>query len=106
MQALLAEFIAGLAERIAEIRSSIDARDMSATAAHAHKLKGSAGMYGYPQLFQEAKTLEHAAKTDQKELLTTTLRSIDKLINQIANGFRQRTTSSTSHTPWHDQRRL
>jgi PAS domain S-box-containing protein len=106
MQALLAEFIAGLAERIAEIRSSIDARDMSATAAHAHKLKGSAGMYGYPQLFQEAKTLEHAAKTDQKELLKTTLRSIDKLISQIANGFRQRTTSSTSHTPWHDQRRL
>jgi PAS domain S-box-containing protein len=66
MRSLIHAFIRGLPERLSAIGAATNCCDWSTLAAAAHKLKGSAGMYGFPELASHASGLEKAAKSTDK----------------------------------------
>jgi CheY-like chemotaxis protein/HPt (histidine-containing phosphotransfer) domain-containing protein len=58
LRELLATFVAGLSERAEAIETSLARQDLPRLAALAHQLKGTARAYGFPQLTDEAASLE------------------------------------------------
>jgi PAS domain S-box-containing protein len=58
MRELVSTFVSGLARRADAIESSLAERDLDRLAMLAHQLKGTARAYGFPQLTDEAATLE------------------------------------------------
>ncbi len=58
---LLAEFIESLSGRIAEIEEALRAEDLETLARLAHSLKGTAGLYGFPQISEAALVVEKQA---------------------------------------------
>jgi HPt (histidine-containing phosphotransfer) domain-containing protein len=62
LAALTRDFTTGLAGRLAELEDTIKSSDWNALRACAHKLKGSAGMYGFMELSKLAAELELGAK--------------------------------------------
>jgi PAS domain S-box-containing protein len=58
LRELLATFVAGLSERAEAIETSLVRGDLARLAALAHQLKGTARAYGFPQLTDEAASLE------------------------------------------------
>jgi PAS domain S-box-containing protein len=77
MLALISDFVKGIPERLERIREINQLSDWAALAAAAHKLKGSAGMYGFPELASRASNLEKAAKNADG---STTQRCCEELI--------------------------
>ena len=61
---LVEKFLSRLEERITAIRAAADTEDRAQLKTLAHQLKGAAGGYGYPQISEAAKTLEHATDDD------------------------------------------
>lgn len=96
MRQLIADFVKRLPERLTELGSTARAENFKAVAALAHKLKGSAGMYGYPELAAAAKTLEVSAKNGDSTGVLKSLEAAISLSQQIERGL---STSSISHTP-------
>ena len=62
MNQLLLDFIDSLGPRVDDLVKVCDERDWAAIEARAHKLRGSAGLYGYADLSGVAERLEAAAK--------------------------------------------
>lgn len=104
MQILLREFIDGLPGRHAELVITAQSSDLQKIAALAHKLKGSAGMYGYPILASEARKLEQFAKTGASADVTGSIVAIAQIIEQIRKADFPVATNSTLHTQAHDQK--
>jgi PAS domain S-box-containing protein len=65
MLSLIRDFIAGLPDRLLTLAEAAQTNDWPAVAAHAHKLKGSAGMYGFAEIAACAGKIELAAKSSQ-----------------------------------------
>jgi CheY-like chemotaxis protein len=104
MRVLLTEFINGLPGRYSELAAAWRNDDRQKVAALSHKLKGSAGMYGYPLLASEARKLEQAAKAGQSADIDSAIRTIGQIIEQIRKASAPAVTSSTSRTQEHDQK--
>lgn len=102
MHTLLCEFIDGLPPRLAEISTAVQNSDLQRVAALAHKLKGSAGMYGYPLLASEARKLENAAKSGNVGEVDSGLTMIHEVVKKIGRIPSSSPTSSTSRTPVRD----
>jgi CheY-like chemotaxis protein len=67
---LLRDYVSGLGERVQAMAATLAADDQDALAKLAHKLRGSAAMYGFPYLSETAGLLEDAARKRQdRELL-------------------------------------
>ena len=94
MNQLLLDFIDSVSPRVDDLIQACDKQDWVTIEARAHKLRGSAGLYGYAELSGVAERLEAAAKQRAGDLagLTTELRT---LCDRIVAG-RQRTASSGS----------
>jgi PAS domain S-box-containing protein len=104
MQTLLSEFINGLPGRHSELEIAWRSNDGQRVAALAHKLKGSAGMYGYPLLASEARKLEQAAKAEKSADVSTAIATIGQIIDQIGKAEPPLATNSASHRQVHDQK--
>jgi PAS domain S-box-containing protein len=104
MRILLGEFINGLPGRYSELALAWRSDDVQRVAALAHKLKGSAGMYGYPLLASEARKLEQAAKAGDSADISTTITTIGQVVEQIGKAVSPAATSSASHIQAHDQK--
>jgi signal transduction histidine kinase/CheY-like chemotaxis protein/HPt (histidine-containing phosphotransfer) domain-containing protein len=60
LEHLLAEFVQDLPNRVAAMETTLRAGDLGQLAFHAHRLKGTAGGYGFPPLTEAARELETA----------------------------------------------
>jgi signal transduction histidine kinase/DNA-binding response OmpR family regulator/HPt (histidine-containing phosphotransfer) domain-containing protein len=65
---LLDIFVGGLSRRFDEMSAAIEAKDKGRVAALAHKLKGTAANYGYPDLSEVAAALETEVKGESEEI--------------------------------------
>lgn len=83
---LLIDFIDGLSTRVTDISSAHDEGNFDALKALAHKLKGSAGMYGFPELSLLAGRLENHARQRDNAGSSATLRQIRGVLPRIQNG--------------------
>jgi PAS domain S-box-containing protein len=96
MAELIAEFVRALPSKLQELSDTASAKDSTKMAALAHKLKGSSGMYGFPQLSAVAKSLEKACKEQDDELLTEALHELEKIISRILQGARTAAPSESN----------
>lgn len=85
MNELLLEFIDTLTPRLHELRAAWQRGDWRVVEALAHKLRGSAGLYGYPTLSLLGDTLEQQAKRGD-EGATDTLAEVTREIDKIVAG--------------------
>lgn len=83
---LLLDFLDGLPQRFLDIATACDAKELTKLATLAHKLKGSAGMYGFPELALLAGELEKSSKTNDYEQTTQLARQIATLLPRIQRG--------------------
>ena len=72
MNQLLLDFIDALGPRVNDLLSACDAQDWPTIETRAHKLRGSAGLYGYAELCGLAERLELVAKERAGELAPLT----------------------------------
>ncbi len=86
MLPLLLEFIAGLQGRLSELQDAVASANAERCASVAHKLKGSSGMYGFPELSVLAGKLEGAAKTGTHAECGPLVSTISSVIKRIKAG--------------------
>lgn len=83
LDALKAQFISGLAQGVADIKSQLAQSDWPNLGAQAHAIKGSAPMYGFDQLGSIADKLEIAVKHNQQADMQELAESLISNINDI-----------------------
>jgi PAS domain S-box-containing protein len=83
MLPLLIEFIEGLPNRLRDLQSAADHADTTQIALLAHKLKGSAGMYGFPELSIVAGKFEAAAKKDDRAEYSNYVQQLFSILERI-----------------------
>ncbi len=64
---IVEEFVAGLAQRMDELRQAHEKLDFDQLTMLAHRLKGAAGSYGYPDISQLCAKLEQQFRAHQAE---------------------------------------
>jgi len=74
MLELLATFVGGLPDRAAALERSLARRDLERVAVLAHQLKGTAKAYGFPEITDEAATLETSLRAG---------RALDEIREQV-----------------------
>jgi signal transduction histidine kinase/CheY-like chemotaxis protein/HPt (histidine-containing phosphotransfer) domain-containing protein len=62
LEDLLVEFVQDLPNRVTAMQTALDTGALDELAVHAHRLKGTAGGYGFPPITEAARTLEAALK--------------------------------------------
>jgi HPt (histidine-containing phosphotransfer) domain-containing protein len=67
--ALVDEYVAGLAGRIADLRRAVDAGDRARTEVLAHQIVGSAGMHGFHTIGDAARRVEDLARRASDDVL-------------------------------------
>ena len=70
---LVDEYVAGLADRMADIERAAAAGDRGRLEVLAHQMVGSAGMYGFRTISDAAQRVEVLAPEGSAELLTTSI---------------------------------
>jgi CheY-like chemotaxis protein/HPt (histidine-containing phosphotransfer) domain-containing protein len=87
MNQLLLDFIDSLPPRIAELAAACDQTDWAAIESRAHKIRGSAGLYGYKDLLALAEKLETQAKRASGDVAPV-MSQISELVARILEGRR------------------
>ena len=80
---LVAEFVDGLAERIADMEQAMRAADFEQLRICAHRLKGSGGGYGYPLLTEYAASLEQSARQQAIDACEEQIDEIKKICDRV-----------------------
>ena len=74
------KFVATLPGRIAEMEAAAAKGTQEELRVMAHRLKGTGGTHGYPELSDRARTLESAIKQNDMELAKSLLADLKSLI--------------------------
>jgi CheY-like chemotaxis protein len=83
---LIAEYARRLPRRILELSELVEKQDLRQLSAEAHKLKGSAGLYGFSNLGELAGLIEAASNENQpQELLLELVRELESCIETQNN---------------------
>jgi CheY-like chemotaxis protein len=98
MNELLVEFIDTLTPRLHELRSAWQGTDWAKLEALAHKLRGSAGLYGYPHLSALGETLEQQAKKGD-EAAADTLLEVAREVERVVAGREYTIHGGVAHAP-------
>lgn len=86
MAELVQEYVQGLPDKVTKLRSLLAAGDIESLACLAHKLKGSAGGYGFPMITEEAARLEKTAKANKDlEELEQCVRELSDMCSRAAS---------------------
>jgi CheY-like chemotaxis protein len=93
---LVIEFVGKLPEKLCELESTAHDRDSAKLASLAHRLRGSAGLYGYPELSELCGMLEKLAKTNPNEPTAPLVSEIATVIQRIRAGCPAPKSSPTS----------
>jgi HPt (histidine-containing phosphotransfer) domain-containing protein len=65
---LVDAFLVALPDRLRTMHAARDADDLVALGMEAHRLKGAAGGYGFPDLTEAARAVEHAARQEPADV--------------------------------------
>lgn len=88
MRDLVEEFVAGLSIRAGELRDAFERRDWAMLSTLAHRLRGSGGSYGYPDLSTLGATMEDNFRKQQAEQFAAWLRELEELSAAAQAGLR------------------
>jgi CheY-like chemotaxis protein len=89
-QDLLQQYVSGLSERMQQLRAALAADDRPALAQLAHKTRGSAAMYGLPELAELAGLIEAAVREGQdRDLLAELLGELENEARRQGHGSRE-----------------
>ena len=80
---LVAEFVDGLAERVAGMEQAMRAADFEQLRICAHRLKGSGGGYGYPLLTEYAASLKQSARQQAIDACAEQIDEIKKICDRV-----------------------
>jgi CheY-like chemotaxis protein/HPt (histidine-containing phosphotransfer) domain-containing protein len=83
IQAIVADFVDQLPNRLALLQGTLERKDWSSLEAAAHALKGTAGMTGFPSLATEAGLLEAAATSQDLALSESIVLKIADLVSSM-----------------------
>jgi HPt (histidine-containing phosphotransfer) domain-containing protein len=84
---IVEEFVAGLTVRMDELRAAHQRMDWDELAMLAHRLKGAAGSYGYPDISQLCAEMELAFRAHQADSFATWLTELDDLLRAAREGL-------------------
>lgn len=79
---MLPFFVDGLAEMRVVIKESAQARDFDSVRREAHKIRGSAGGYGFAELSDLAGSLEESCKNSPQDE-TMILRTVEEMLDYL-----------------------
>ncbi len=80
---LVQSFVDNLPQVIEQLHSAVDEADWQSLGAIAHRVKGSAGSFGYPRLTEFAATLEYSAKQSSAVEINHHMRAFELECEQI-----------------------
>ena len=86
LSGLIDQFVCGLCEKVRNMQEALVNGDFQTLQKVAHQLKGAGGGYGYPKLTDLAKTLEDAAKSEDREAAGLALAPLAKYCRGIVAG--------------------
>ncbi len=85
---IVEEFVAGLTERMAELRTAHEQLDWEMLRTLAHRLKGAGGSYGYPQLSELGKRMEDHFKARRADDFVAWIKQFEHLTAAASAGLR------------------
>jgi CheY-like chemotaxis protein/HPt (histidine-containing phosphotransfer) domain-containing protein/anti-sigma regulatory factor (Ser/Thr protein kinase) len=87
---LVAQYVNNLRGTVQAMLAAVQSRDHAALRGLAHRMMGSAGLYGFPQLAEAARRLHDAVKaeTPRDEHLERCARRIENLVAELARDAR------------------
>ena len=83
---LLVEFVGKLPEKLTELQCAASGGDAQKLAALAHRLRGSAGLYGYPELSELCGDLEKSCKANASAPTEPLIQKVASVIERIIAG--------------------
>ena len=86
LSGLIDQFVCGLSEKVQNMQAALANGDFEGLGRLAHQLKGVGGGYGYPKLTDLAKTLEDAAKSEDREAAGLALGPLARYCQGIVAG--------------------
>lgn len=98
MNQLVVDFIDTLPPRVKDLADACERLDWKAIEAIAHKIRGSSGLYGYPDLCALGEKLEMQAKTETGDV-SEVLAKIEELIEKVVAG--REYTAQAGQSPSH-----
>jgi CheY-like chemotaxis protein len=98
MNQLLLDFIDSLPVRVEDLVTACEGDDWATMEARAHKLRGSAGLYGFPELASLAERIEGLAKKRDTSVRAAATEATE-LCQRIAAG--RHLTASSASVPHH-----
>ncbi|MCA9245166.1 MAG: Hpt domain-containing protein [Phycisphaerales bacterium] len=87
MKDLVEDFVAGLPDTIANLRSAAEALNWEELRMLAHRLKGSGGSYGYPQISEVAALMEQHFRKQTVDDFADCARQLDELVAAARAGL-------------------
>lgn len=84
---IVEEFVAGLSERISELRRAYEQLDWTLLATLAHRLRGASGSYGYPDIGQLATEMETGFKRQDATLFPEWMQRMTRLAEAARAGL-------------------
>jgi HPt (histidine-containing phosphotransfer) domain-containing protein len=88
MRDLVAEFLDGLVNRVADLRSAHAEADWTRLLTLAHQIKGAGGSYGYPRISELATAMETAFKVQSAGEFETWIAQLEQLVRAAGVGLR------------------
>ncbi len=86
MADIVKQFVAGLADRVKDMKDALDHNDYQTLNRCAHQMKGAGGSYGYPPLSEQAEKLQQSADKQDAEGARLRLNELDNLCKRIITG--------------------
>lgn len=83
------EFVAGLQGRLEELRTAHQQHNFDMLTTLAHRLKGAAGSYGYPEISQLCSEMEQAFRKHTAEHFTDDVQKLNDMVAAARAGLEQ-----------------
>ncbi len=81
------EFVAGLPAQVSALQDAAGRLAWDEITLLSHRLKGSGGSYGYPDLSKAAALAEQAALQQDRESALTAVAHLERLVNAVRAGL-------------------
>jgi HPt (histidine-containing phosphotransfer) domain-containing protein len=86
---LLDLFLKTTSSELIEFQSALKEKDAQAAERMAHSIKGAAGSLGLKEIYEAAKRIETAARTNRLEEIEVDLRIIKEKLEMITDGLKR-----------------
>nr|WP_228151275.1 response regulator [Tamilnaduibacter salinus] len=95
LEALVERFRQGLPERLEALEAAWSAQDWVALQRHAHQVKGTAGAMGYPDMTEQAATLERQCRQEEPEAIGAALAALRPMLEAASRDHEFRSSGAT-----------